>query len=163
RSTRRSWACSRPPTAASMGKRRANHTKKPKIAATSWHPQWEVRAMVSLLRNWFAMPVLLAGAAAVVVVSGTYTSQRDGIGELRKRTDAGIQTAQIKDGTAVPAPAPQAAPDTPASADAKDAEASSEQAQRLMKAVDAILQDAARNRGEARKLPSENDYIVRPI
>ena len=32
-----------------------------------------------------------------------------------------------------------------------------------MKAIDAILQDAARNRGEARKLPTENDYIVRPI
>ncbi len=32
-----------------------------------------------------------------------------------------------------------------------------------MKAVDAILQDAAKNRGEARKLPTENDYIVRPI
>ena len=32
-----------------------------------------------------------------------------------------------------------------------------------MKAVDALLQDAARNRGEARKLPTENDYLVRPI
>jgi hypothetical protein len=32
-----------------------------------------------------------------------------------------------------------------------------------MKAVDALLQDAARNRGEARKLPTEKDYIVRPI
>ena len=32
-----------------------------------------------------------------------------------------------------------------------------------MKAVDAILQDAAKNRGEAQKLPAENDFIMRPI
>jgi polyhydroxyalkanoate synthesis regulator phasin len=32
-----------------------------------------------------------------------------------------------------------------------------------MKAIESILQDTARNRSEARKLPTENDYIVRPI
>src|SRR5262245_46104846 len=43
-----------------------------------------------------------------------------------------------------------------------DAEASHEQAQRLMRAVDAVLQDAAKNRGEARKLPSDADYVLKP-
>jgi polyhydroxyalkanoate synthesis regulator phasin len=120
--------------------------------------------MISLVRNWIAMPVLAAGAAAIAVVSGTYTSQRDGIGELLKRADTGTHTAQIKDNTPPAAPAPQAAAPSPAApSDPKDADASGEQAQRLMKAVDAILQDAAKNRGEARKLPTENDYIVRPI
>ena len=69
---------------------------------------------------------------------------------------------------APPAKAPPAGAQTPPAkeppaADARDGEANQEQAQRLMKAVDALLQDAARNRGEARKLPTESDYIVRPI
>jgi hypothetical protein len=46
---------------------------------------------------------------------------------------------------------------------ASDAETSHEQAQRLMKAVDAILQDAAKNRSEARKLPADADYMLKPI
>src|SRR5262249_37811263 len=58
-----------------------------------------------------------------------------------------------------PAAAPQAAPTSPP----LDAEASAEQAQRLMRAVDAVLQDTAKNRGEAKKLPTENDFLVRPI
>jgi polyhydroxyalkanoate synthesis regulator phasin len=32
-----------------------------------------------------------------------------------------------------------------------------------MKAVDAVLQDAARNRAEARKLPSDADFMLKPI
>jgi hypothetical protein len=38
-----------------------------------------------------------------------------------------------------------------------------EQGQRLMKAVDAVLQDAARQRAEARNLPSDNDFLMKPI
>jgi hypothetical protein len=38
-----------------------------------------------------------------------------------------------------------------------------EQAQRLMKAVDAILQDTAKNRGEAKKLPAEGDFLMKPL
>jgi hypothetical protein len=45
----------------------------------------------------------------------------------------------------------------------EETDASREQAQRLMKAIEAILQDTAKNRADARKLPTENDYIVRPI
>ena len=126
--------------------------------------------MLSLVRHWVMMPVFAAGAAAVAVVTGTQPSQRDSIGDLIKRTDTGTQVVQAQ--VTQPAPAAKAPPasaqtpppkePTPAEA-ARDADANSEQAQRLMKAVDALLQDAARNRGEARKLPTESDYIVRPI
>jgi hypothetical protein len=126
--------------------------------------------MLSLVRHWVMMPVFAAGAAAVAVVTGTQPSQRDGIGDLIKRTDTGSRIVQAQ--AAQPAPAAKAPPasaetpsfkePTPAES-ARDADANSEQAQRLMKAVDALLQDAAKNRGEARKLPTENDYLVRPI
>jgi hypothetical protein len=116
--------------------------------------------MISLVRKWVSMPVLAAGAAAIVLVAlGSTTGQRDGIGDLIKRADAGSQTVQAAQ------PAGNAAP--PASipvADAKEAaEASAEQAQRLMRAVDAILQDTAKNRGEARKLPADGDFLIKPI
>ena len=124
--------------------------------------------MLSLVRHWVMMPVFAAGAAAVAVVTGTQPSQRDGIGELLKRTDGGQVVQAQATQPAPPAKAPPAGAQTPPAkeppaADARDGEANQEQAQRLMKAVDALLQDAARNRGEARKLPTESDYIVRPI
>jgi hypothetical protein len=51
----------------------------------------------------------------------------------------------------------------PPIADPREGDPGFEQAQRLMKAVDAILQDAAKNRGEARKLPSEKDFLMKPL
>ena len=120
--------------------------------------------MLSLVRHWVMMPVFAAGATAIAVVTGTQPGSRDGIGDIIKRTDTGAQVVQAQATPSAPPPpvaaqAP-AAPEPPAN---RDADANSEQAQRLMKAVDALLQDAARNRGEARKLPTEKDYIVRPI
>src|SRR5262249_58088722 len=47
--------------------------------------------------------------------------------------------------------------------DPREGDANFEQAQRLMKAVDAILQDTARNRGEAKKLPSDGDFLMKPL
>jgi hypothetical protein len=123
--------------------------------------------MLSLVRHWVMMPVFAAGATAIAVVTGTQPGPRDGIGDLIKRTDGGTQVVQAQvTPSAPPAKSPPvvaqapAAPEPPAN---RDADANSEQAQRLMRAVDALLQDAARNRGEARKLPTEKDYIVRPI
>jgi hypothetical protein len=57
------------------------------------------------------------------------------------------------------APAPPAAPEK----DPREGDPAYEQAQRLMKAVDAVLQDTAKNRGEARKLPSEKDFLMKPL
>src|ERR1700704_329953 len=56
-------------------------------------------------------------------------------------------------------PAPSAAPEK----DPREGDPGYEQAQRLMKAVDAVLQDTAKNRGEARKLPSEKDFLMKPL
>ena len=63
---------------------------------------------------------------------------------------------------AAAAPDPSAAPAAPEK-DPREGDPGFEQAQRLMKAVDAILQDAAKNRGEAKKLPSEKDFLIKPL
>ena len=59
-------------------------------------------------------------------------------------------------------PAPSATPAAPEK-DPREGDPGYEQAQRLMKAVDAVLQDTAKNRGEARKLPSEKDFLMKPL
>lgn len=61
-----------------------------------------------------------------------------------------------------PATAPQATPAVPEK-DPREGDPGYEQAQRLMRAVDAILQDTAKNRSEARKLPSEKDFLMKPL
>src|SRR5215470_4998179 len=76
---------------------------------------------------------------------------------------AAVVAAQI---LALPAGAQSAgAEPAPAEAgrDPREGDANFEQAQRLMKAVDAILQDTARNRGEAKKLPSDGDFLMKPL
>ena len=76
---------------------------------------------------------------------------------------AGPVVAQSTPGQKPPpaaaAPAPPSAPEK----DPREGDAAFEQAQRLMKAVDAVLQDTAKNRGEARKLPSEKDFLMKPL
>jgi hypothetical protein len=47
--------------------------------------------------------------------------------------------------------------------DPRAGDAAFEQAARLMRAIDAILQDTARNRGDARKLPSKDEFVVPPL
>ncbi len=59
------------------------------------------------------------------------------------------QTAQPK----------QAAPER----DPREGDAAFEQAQRLMKAIDAILQDTAQNRRESKKLPSKEEFLIPPL
>ena len=58
------------------------------------------------------------------------------------------------------APAPQA--DAPQK-DPREGDAAFEQAKRLMAAIDALLQDAAKHRGAAKQLPSKDQYIVTPL
>ena len=121
--------------------------------------------MLSLVRHWVMMPVMAAGAGAVALVSGSPPGQPDGIGDLLKRADT--RGAQVAQATQPPAPAAKpsapAAQSQPPAAEARETDVGTEQAQRLLKAVDALLQDAAKNRGEARKLPSDSEYILRPI
>jgi hypothetical protein len=70
--------------------------------------------------------------------------------------------AQSPAGQPPAAPGPSATPSAPEK-DPREGDPSFEQAQRLMKAVDAILQDTAKNRSEARKLPSEKDFLMKPL
>ena len=84
-----------------------------------------------------------------------------------------VALALVLGGTAFAGSAPaqsppvQAAPNAGAPAapekDPREGDPAYEQAQRLMKAVDAVLQDTAKNRGEARKLPSEKDFLMKPL
>ncbi len=96
-----------------------------------------------------------ATALATVLVSATLlalsghsaaaqTASRDSIADLLKRSETSPQQGKPP-------------------ADPRQNDQAFEQAQRLMKAVDAVLQDTARNRGEATKLPSKNDFMLPPI
>ncbi|MGE3917280.1 MAG: hypothetical protein AB7F78_16440, partial [Hyphomicrobiaceae bacterium] len=99
--------------------------------------------------------------------------RRDGIGEMLERTGNAGRLAQSRERRAASPRAPQpqpvappaapVAPPAPESADPRAGDVAHEQALRLMRAIDAILQDAARNRGEARKLPSKDEFLVPPI
>ncbi len=93
-----------------------------------------------------ALAALLASVPALA-----QTAQRDRIGEILQRWDG--TPARVAQATPPPASAP-------ADKDPREGDAAFEQAQRMMKAVDAILQDTARNRAEARKLPSKDEFLV---
>jgi polyhydroxyalkanoate synthesis regulator phasin len=101
------------------------------------------------LRSALGAAVLVAAALALIGVNAVPRGTPD------------AKVAGPKGAAATPAPVTgmKALP----AAGASDAETSHEQAQRLMKAVDAILQDAAKNRSEARKLPADADYMLKPI
>jgi alpha-D-ribose 1-methylphosphonate 5-triphosphate diphosphatase PhnM len=126
-----------------------------------------------------AAVVLPVGGAVAQSQEGVAGEPRDSIAEIIRR-DRGAQRlaqgAPLPPGkaqapTAPPAQAPaqpQAQPPgqtqvQPPSKDPREGDAAYEQAQRLMKAIDSVLNDTARHRGEARKLPSTNDFLVRPL
>jgi hypothetical protein len=89
-----------------------------------------------------------------------------GASSLQSPLQSPLASARLR-----PLPAPagraliaQASPAPPAQErDPREGDPSYEQGQRLMKAVDAILQDTARQRAEAKKLPSDNDFMMKPI
>lgn len=105
-------------------------------------------------------PAGLSVILAVVLYGGSVpawsqAAHRDAIAEMLARQPP-------KDGEAVPGkPAPALEPATPT--DPRAGDATYEQAQRLMRAIDSILQNTAQNRGEARKLPSRDEFLVPPI
>jgi hypothetical protein len=104
-------------------------------------------------------PFSLALAAALALAAGAQaqSTQRD------RATAPGAPAAQSKPAAQTPAPAAQPPAAAEAPKDPREGDATYEQAQRLMKAIDSVLQDAARQRAEARKLPSEKDFLMKPI
>jgi hypothetical protein len=101
---------------------------------------------------------ILAGNRGNVRPEGT---ARPGLAEA-----PAAQSGSRTTGPAAPARGPAGKPAAQAEAEPKDprsGDVAHEQARRLMKAIDAILQDTARNRSEARKLPPRSDFLVPPI
>jgi hypothetical protein len=86
-------------------------------------------------------------AMGIVASALAQTAQRDSIADLLKRSEPG----------AVPVPG------APAAADPREGDPAYEQAKKLMAAVDAILQDTAKQRSEGRKLPGKDEFIMPPI
>jgi polyhydroxyalkanoate synthesis regulator phasin len=108
------------------------------------------------LRGVLGVAMVAAAALALIGVNPSLRS-----GPNAKPAQSAQPTAPS--GPSLPAGAAPATTGGAPGAAGFDAEASHEQAQRLMKAVDAILQNAAKNRAEARKLPSDADYMLKPI
>jgi len=122
-------------------------------------------------RDKARLAVVLAGALCIgPLPAWSQAAHRDAIGEI-------LRGRVIEDGARQP-PLPQRsgnaqeqqpptleqpAPSQPQAADPRAGDANYEQAQRLMRAIDTILQDTARSRGEAKKLPSRDEFVVPPI
>ena len=116
--------------------------------------------MAMILRSALSALALVATASAGMAQSGS----RDGIGDLLRNqtTPPGKVAPKAVPGAAAPAPAPTA-PEPQAERDPREGDASFEQAKKLMAAIDAILQDTAKNRGEAKKLPSKDEFMITPL
>lgn len=109
-----------------------------------------------------SMPTRLAAIAAFslllpafdITIAGGANAQtaqknahRDRIGDLIQRTN---QPADAQPGAA-------------GEADPRAGDKTYEQAKRLMSAVEALLNDTAKNRSQAQKLPSKDEFIVSPL
>jgi hypothetical protein len=120
-----------------------------------------------LARSRFATSRL----ACAVVAFGAFASGADAavtrdrqVGDLSRVPASGAAASPqgVRVRTAQSTPPAQDAPTAP-KADPREGDPAYEQGQRLMKAVDAVLQDAAHQRAEARNLPSDNDFLMKPI
>ena len=104
-------------------------------------------AVIGRSKTACAALALLLTLAAVPGELCAQTANRDSIADLLKKAEPGSQAA---------------APAAPV-ADARDGDPAYEQAKKLMAAVDAVLQDTAKQRSEARKLPGKDEFMVPPI
>ena len=123
--------------------------------------------MTAHLRTAWLAGLMVCTAVATSAPAVAQTGRADGITDLLRQglDKAGQLTQGIGQAPGGQKPAqPALEPMAPApAADPRAGDPAHEQAQRLMKAIDAILQDTARNRSEAKKLPSKNDFLVPPL
>jgi len=113
------------------------------------------------------MALAAVSAVASPALAEDGRSLLDGIGRIIAQAAAptpgiGKPAAQSAPNPAEPQPAqaPAAAATDP---DPRAGDAQYEQAVRLMKAIDQILQDTAKNRTDAKKLPSQDEFVLKPI
>lgn len=115
--------------------------------------------MSATIRASLTALALAAGAATISVAPVcAQTAKRDGIAEIITRSGE----------PQPPRANAQAGPTTEASSagaekDPREGDAAYEQARRFMSAIDAILQDTAKQRGEAKKLPGKDEFVVTPL
>lgn len=94
--------------------------------------------MLQHCRNTFAA-TLLTGAIVVAPVASTFAAS---------------------EAPASPKPAENAAKPAP---DPREGDPNYERARQLLNSIDTILEDAAKDRSDARKLPSRDDFLVTPL
>jgi hypothetical protein len=99
-----------------------------------------------------ASMLALSGYASLAVAA---PSARDAIGEM------------LAGNARTPTATAQASPQPPAAAqpakDPREGDPAYEQARRLMQAIDGLLDDTAKQRGDAKKLPSKDQFVVPPL
>jgi hypothetical protein len=129
--------------------------------------------MGSTCRGTVSALALSASVAGLFPCEGAaQASRRNEISDLLERGGSapGAQApraAQSNDRPRAAAPASPAqsgAAEPPApDKDRREGETAYEQARRLMQAIDGVLQDVAKSRADATKLPSKDDFLVPPI
>ena len=109
-------------------------------------------------KHWASAVCAGAIAAVLITPSGlsAQSAQRDGIADLLKKTEPKAQAPNAAAG-----PPTLAVPVAPA--DPREGEAGYEAARKLMAAVDAILQDTAKQRSEGKKLPGKDEFVIPPF
>ncbi len=120
--------------------------------------------MTAKVRWLFAVLVAtLAGTHVTPVIA--QAADRDRIADLISKSEQTLKVAESKPGDTMGplAPAATTQPAVPQPKDPREGEQAYEQARRLMLAIDAILQDAAEQRGQAQKLPGRDEFILTPI
>lgn len=95
-----------------------------------------------------------AGAASVFAQAST----RDRIGELIARDRHQVAEADSKPGSET-----AALPPVQTDKDPREGDPAYEQAKALMQAIDGVLKDTAEERSEAKKLPSKNEFLLKPL
>jgi len=107
----------------------------------------------------FVAGLTLALVVAAHSGASAQSTYRDGIAELIQRSMGG-ETDEV---TRLAQAGAQAQADEAAKADPRADDPEYQQALRLMKAIDAVLQDTAQQRAEAHRLPGKDEFLVTPI
>ena len=121
-----------------------------------------------LPRSRGLVAVLIAAAVLASAHAGSVAAQaadRDRIADLISKSAQTPQGCRDQAGpsrSGRPAPG-AAAPAVPEPKDPREGEQAYEQARALMRAIDAVLQDAAEQRGQAQKLPGRDEFILTPL